>query len=110
MPSGTLFDVPSKIARKKELEDKMGQPGFWDHQETAKPVVAEVKTLKAQIEPLEAVLRELGDVSALYELGSEAGDQDSLNEADQTLHKLEKRAERVELQSLLDGENDPRNC
>lgn len=88
----------------------MGQPGFWDHQETAKPVVAEVKTLKAQIEPLEAVLRELGDVKALHELGSEAGDQDSINEADQLLAKLEKRAERVELQSLLDGENDPRNC
>ena len=23
----------------------MGQPGFWDHQETAKPIVAEVKKM-----------------------------------------------------------------
>jgi peptide chain release factor 2 len=102
--------VPGKLARKKELEDKMGQPGFWDHQETAKPVIAEMKVLKAQVEPLLGVMREIEDVRALCQLGQEAGDQDSLNEADQQLAKLEKRAEKVELQSLLDGENDPLNC
>lgn len=88
----------------------MGQPGFWDHQELARPVVTELKVLKAQIEPVESVLRELEDVRALYELGVEAQDQDSINEADQQLAKLEKRAARVELQALLDGENDPLNC
>jgi peptide chain release factor 2 len=102
--------LPGKSARKKELEDQMGQPGFWDNQERAKPVIAEVKVLKAQIEPVEAVLRELGDVRALFELGQEAGDQESLEEADRQLAKLEKRAERVELQALLDGKNDPLNC
>src|SRR5207244_10139528 len=34
----------------------------------------------------------------------------SLDEADRSLSALEKRAERVELQSLLDGKNDPLNC
>jgi peptide chain release factor 2 len=43
-------------------------------------------------------------------LGTEAGDQDSLNEADQQLAKVEAKAGRVELQSLLDGKNDPLNC
>ena len=45
----------------------MGQPGFWDHQETAKPVVMEVKTLKAMIDPVEAILRDIEDVKALYD-------------------------------------------
>jgi peptide chain release factor 2 len=102
--------LPAKQARRKELEDKMGQSGFWDNQETAKPVIAEVKVLKAQIEPVEAVLREIEDVRALYQLGEEAGDQDSINEADQQLAKVEAKAGRVELQSLLDGKNDPLNC
>ncbi len=88
----------------------MGEAGFWDNQETAKPIIAELKLLKAQIDPVEAVLSEVGDVRALFQLGSEAGDQDSLIEADQQLAKIEKKAEQVELQSLLDGENDPRNC
>jgi len=102
--------LPGKIARKKELENQMGQPDFWNNQEAAKPVIMEVKVLKAQIDPVEAVLRDIEDVRALYELGSEAGDQDSLNEADQQLAKVEKKAGRVELQSLLDGKNDPLNC
>src|SRR5262245_48157799 len=88
----------------------MGQPGFWDHQETAKPVIAEVELLKAQIEPLEAVLRELEDVKALHDLGTEAGDEESIKEADQQLKKLEDRAQKVEVQALLDGKNDPLNC
>jgi len=56
----------------------MGQPGFWDHQDSAKAVVSEVKVLKAVIEPIESMLREIDDVKALYELGEEAGDEASL--------------------------------
>jgi peptide chain release factor 2 len=88
----------------------MGQEGFWNNQDAAKTVVAEVKALKAAIDPVEAMLRGIDDVKALYELAEEAGDADSMNEADRTLADLEKRAEKVELQSLLDGKNDPRNC
>jgi peptide chain release factor 2 len=55
-------------------------------------------------------MRDIEDVRALYQLGQEAGDSASLEEADRTLADLEKRAERVELQSLLDGKNDPRDC
>lgn len=88
----------------------MGQNGFWDNQEAARPVISELKVLKAQIEPILAVLREIDDVRALYELGAEAADQDSLNEADQQLARIETNAARVELQSLLDGKNDPLNC
>jgi peptide chain release factor 2 len=88
----------------------MGQAGFWDDPEKAKTVVGEVKALKALIDPLAAMLRDIDDLTALYELGEEAGDSASLEEADRALAELEKRAERVELQSLLDGKNDARNC
>ena len=57
--------MPAKNARKKELEDKMGATGFWDNQETAKPIIAEMKLLKAAIEPIEGILREIDDVRAL---------------------------------------------
>lgn len=88
----------------------MGEPGFWDHPEQAKSVVAESKMLKGIVEPVAELLRGIDDVRALQELGSEAGDADSLAEADANLTELEKRAERVELQSLLSGKNDPLNC
>ena len=88
----------------------MGQPGFWDNQEAAKGIVSELKVIKAATEPVESLLRGVDDVRALYQLGEEAGDPDALNEADRTLSELEHRAEQVEIQALLDGPNDPRNC
>ncbi len=88
----------------------MGEVDFWNDPEGAKSVVTEVKMLKGLIDPIEQILTDIGDVRALYELGNEAGDEDSLNEADQTLVKLEDRAGRIELLTLLDGKNDPLNC
>src|SRR5688500_9885008 len=88
----------------------MGEPGFWDHQETAKGIVSEMKVLKAVTEPVESMLRSIDDVRAMYQLGEEAGDPDTLAEADRTLAELERRGEKLELQALLDGSNDPRNC
>src|ERR1700722_1483712 len=88
----------------------MGQASFWDNPDGARTVVTEMKALKALIDPLEAMMRDIGDVRALRELGEEVGDQASLEEADRQLTDLEARGQRVELQSLLDGKNDPLNC
>lgn len=88
----------------------MGDADFWNDQETAKSIVGEMKTLKVVIEPIEGMLRDIEDVRAMYQLGEEVGDEATIAEADAALATLEARGERVELQALLDGKNDPRNC
>jgi peptide chain release factor 2 len=88
----------------------MGATGFWDNQEAAKPIISEMKLLKAAVEPIEGILREIDDVRALHELGQEAGDSASIEEADTQLAVVEKKAAKLELQSLLDGKNDALNC
>jgi peptide chain release factor 2 len=88
----------------------MGEPGFWDRPDDAKSIVAEVKVLKSTIEPMQAMIAAIEDVRALYQLGTEADDPDSVEEADRELAKLEKRGEALELQALLDGKNDALNC
>jgi peptide chain release factor 2 len=110
IPSATLFDLPAKIARRKELEQKMGAEGFWDNQEAARAVVGEVKILKATIDPLESLLTEIDDCRAMIQLGEEAGDAETLQEADRTLTALEAKGERLELLTLLSGKNDHRNA
>jgi peptide chain release factor 2 len=102
--------LPAKQARLKELEGRMGETNFWDNPDAAKSTVAELKTIKGQIDPVLALLRELDDVRAMYELGAEADDKETLAEADKALAALEKREAQVELQALLDGPNDPRDC
>ena len=88
----------------------MGEAGFWDNPETAKSSVSELKSIKAMIDPVLALSKQIDDVRAMYDLGTEADDADTVAEADQALADVEKSFERVELQSLLDGKNDPRNC
>jgi peptide chain release factor 2 len=88
----------------------MGDTAFWNDPDGAKSVVAELKVIKAQLEPVQAMLDAIEEVRAMQQLGEEVNDADTLNEADQQLALLEKRGEKVELQSLLDGKNDPLNC
>ncbi len=88
----------------------MESADFWNNQEAAKTTVTELKVVKAQIDPVVQMLEAVEDVRALYQLGKEADDADTLGEADQQLSVLEKRAAKVELQALLDGKNDPRNA
>ncbi|CAE7521215.1 prfB [Symbiodinium necroappetens] len=88
----------------------MGAADFWDNQDKAQAVVGELKTIKAQIEPVKAVASDFEDAQVAYEMAKEAGDNDLLVEADEALHDLEQRMEKVELLSLLAGKHDTRNC
>jgi peptide chain release factor 2 len=88
----------------------MSADGFWDHPDAAQGVVAEMKAIKSAVEPVQALLEGLQDVRAMYELGTEAGDAEMMGEADAALADLEQRYAQVELQALLDGPNDSKNC
>jgi peptide chain release factor 2 len=73
-------------------------------------VLARFKALKAQVEPLQAAIAAFGDAKVAYEMARESGDRDLLVEADESLHRLQARMTRIELQSLLSGRHDHRNC
>ncbi|MEA2736305.1 MAG: peptide chain release factor 2 [Humisphaera sp.] len=88
----------------------MGEDGFWDNQDAAKSVVGEMKLIKSAVEPIEQMLRALDDVRAMSQLGAEAGDQATIEEADRALADVEKQFAQVELQTLLDGPNDAKNA
>ncbi len=88
----------------------MNEPGFWDRPEVARKTIDAFKTLKAQVDPLEAVMTEFDDARTALELAKEAGDADLLAEADESLFRLQGAMEKVEMQSLLSGPHDHRNC
>lgn len=88
----------------------MGQTGFWDNPDSAKKVVGELKLIKAQIAPLDQVIEAFEDAKVAYEMAKEGNDKDLLAEADQSLFELEEKMDKVELQSLLSGKHDHRNC
>ena len=50
------------------------------------------------------------DAKVAYQMSREAGDKDLLTEADEQLFQLQAKMAKVELQSLLSGKHDHRNC
>ena len=88
----------------------MGAADFWDDQDEAQKTVATLKTVKAQIEPLRKTIRAFEDAKLAYEMSREEGDAGLLEEADEALFELQAKMEKVELQSLLSGKHDHRNC
>ena len=49
----------------------MAAPDFWNNQEKAQEVVAELKALKAVLKPLEEVIKAADDLAALVEMAQE---------------------------------------
>jgi len=88
----------------------MNDASFWDNQEEAQKTISRYKLLKAQTEGLEEVIDEFENARVGYELACEGDDQELLAETDEKLHRLAQRMEKVELQSLLSGRHDHRNC
>lgn len=82
----------------------MAAPNFWDNQETAQQVVAELKNLKAVLGPLDEALASAGDLGALQEMA----DEDPSIEGDvrEEIERLEKILSDLELKSLLNGPHD----
>jgi peptide chain release factor 2 len=108
--SATLFNYDAKLTKLADLETQMGAMDFWDNPDKAKETVARLKLAKAQTEPLKAVIGLYEDATVAYEMAKEDGDKDLLVEADESLFLLRSMMERVELQSLLSGKHDHRNC
>jgi hypothetical protein len=57
--------LPTKKKQLEELGNKMSRPGFWDSQERAQSVVGQLSALKALVEPVEEMQREVKDLAEL---------------------------------------------
>jgi peptide chain release factor 2 len=102
--SETLFDYPAKGDRIKAIELEMGQPGFWDDNESALKTVSELKALNSIVGPLDELSNTVEDFAALFEMADE--DESIALEVASEVTRLEKILEDLELKALLSGPND----
>ncbi len=102
--------MSGKKSQFQEFENKMSKAGFWDNQETAQSVVSQISALKAVIEPAEELVRGVKELGELFELAASESDQGLLLQLAKDLNKLEKQCDEVELEGLLSGPNDMKNC
>jgi peptide chain release factor 2 len=82
----------------------MGEPGFWDDNESAQKTVGELKSLKSIVGPMDELTSSVDDLAALFEMADE--DASIADEVTSEVERLEAILEELELKALLNGPND----
>ena len=82
----------------------MAEPGFWNDNEAAQKVIAELKGLKSIVGPLDELSSSVEDLDALFEMAGE--DESIAAEVEAEVSRLEQVLEDLELKALLNGPND----
>ena len=105
IPSGGVFDLPTREARLQEIETIISSPDAWSDQEKMTPVLREKSRLEAEV----ARFREL---QASYEEMEEwlgfvsEGEEEALETLSEQADILEKLLTETEMTVLLSGEAD----
>lgn len=104
------LDFDRKSQERDSLQEQMNTADFWNDPDAAQKVISRFKLIKAQIDPLADVMSRMEDATVGLQLAREENDTELLEEADEQLHVIEQEMEKVELQSLLSGKHDHRDC
>ncbi|HYY32267.1 MAG TPA: peptide chain release factor 2 [Gaiellaceae bacterium] len=97
------FDPDALSARLAELEQEMGERGFWDDQKRAAQISAEHARLSKRRERYEGLAGEASDLGELLTLASDDGE---LDEVAASVAALRADLDRLQEESLFSGEYD----
>ncbi len=85
----------------------MSDPDFWNHKERAQQLMEEVSSLRAKINPLRGLQRQMDDLEALAELAlGETDLAQAAGEVEKELGTFTRALEEFELKMLLSGPSD----
>jgi len=104
----SVVDVDGLKAEIARLSEEAGVPDLWDDTEKAQKVTSALSHRQGELAKIESIDSRLDDLEVLIELANEAGDEESAEEAKAELVSLQKVLGDLEVQTLLNGEFDPR--
>lgn len=117
IPSGGVFDLPSREARLAEIERIISRPDAWNDQEALTPVLKEKSRLENEVERYRALESSHADMLDWLELAAEGAEGESGGEGEEALAALSEQADRLEalltsteMTILLSGEADRMNA
>lgn len=103
---GGRFDYDHKTLELAEKENQTQANSFWDDAQKAQKVLQEITTLKKIIESFDELAQGIEEIEILWELGSEANDENTQTEAQQKLKKCLLSYENLEFRQALNQPND----
>ncbi len=106
----SIFDIPAKTARIKELDHLLSKEQDWQNIDKIKPLLQEKSQLEECVSLWQKYKNALEDLNVLYELAVEEEDLESLKEVERDIQRLQKEIRRLELQWLLHDSADRLNA
>jgi peptide chain release factor 2 len=104
--AGRYLRVDDLRTRLPRLEAELGRPDLWDDQELAQRTTREYNQVKSDVDLLDRLGVALSDLSTLFELGVEEGDDSVEAEITAGVARLGADLDRLDLRSLFTGEHD----
>jgi len=108
--SGGLFDLEQLEEDIAEAEDRMSEPGFWDHTEAAQQLINETNVRKEKYQQFHHFVSELEELNVMFELQLEEYDEEIQQELEERLRRLNEQLNTYELALLLDEPYDKNNA
>ncbi len=108
--SESVFDIPEKELRIRELEKESLRDGLWNDPEKAGEILREKSRLTDVVEKWKRQKTQLDDLGILAEIALEEKDDRSRDEIADELEKLEATVRDDELRMMLSSEQDPMNA
>ncbi|MEK4360371.1 peptide chain release factor 2 [Paenibacillus sp. FSL M7-1455] len=104
------LDLDLKQEMIANYEEKMSAPDFWDDNEKAQGIIAEMNAVKSSVDQYEKLQQEYDDAAMMAELAEEEGDESLVEEISEAVTNLKKKLEEFELNLLLNQPYDKMNA
>ena len=105
-----VLNLPKLNADLLELEKEASAPDLWDDPEKAQVVTSKLSRVQSTLNRANTIRRHLEEVPLLVELAQEEKDDAALLDAGKELDDVTKAIKDLEVQTLLNGEYDDRDC
>ncbi|WP_434749198.1 peptide chain release factor 2 [Paenibacillus amylolyticus] len=104
------LDLDLKNEMIENFEEKMSAPDFWDDNEKAQAVIAEMNAVKGSVDHYAKLQQDYDDALMMAELADEEGDEELAAEIGNSVSAIVSKLEEFELQLLLNQPYDKMNA
>ncbi|MCM3701091.1 peptide chain release factor 2 [Paenibacillus macerans] len=104
------LDLDLKQEMIANYEEKMAAPDFWDDNEKAQALIAEMNAVKSSVDQYLALQGEYDDIETMAELAEEEGDESLAAEISESVTAMVRKLEDFELGLLLNQPYDKMNA
>ncbi|BCD60837.1 MULTISPECIES: peptide chain release factor 2 [unclassified Nitratiruptor] len=102
---------PDQIQKRlEEIEQLENSPDFWNDAKKAGEIQKEKNRLSRILEKYEEARSSVEDAKDLFEMASEEEDTETLNMLFEEAPTLEEKVNKIEIETMLSGENDDKNA